>query len=153
MTPTHTHTGNFKLWKSLHYSWHLNAFAAPQAAISMWSFSCSSEGEFKVPYYRKRDGARGPPSSQLKWEGTTFRLWQLLMTGVELQIKMRGWHVFMMSIHRFQEVLGCATETHYVRCIMGLQSPGWQEKVIGWCDSESRCNWLTSEVQLKAARL
>lgn len=37
--------------------------------------------------------------------------------------------------------------------LMGLQNPGWQGKVIGWYDFESSCNWLTSEVQLRAARL
>lgn len=37
----------------------------------------------------------------------------------------------MMSPHRFLEVLGCARQTHYLRCIMGLHHPRWQEKVDG----------------------
>lgn len=40
--------------------------SAPQAAVLVLSLSCSSEGEFKVPYYHERDSTQVQPSPQLE---------------------------------------------------------------------------------------
>lgn len=148
---------NVKLWNSLHYySRHLKVYAAPRAAISVLSLSCSSEGEFKVPYYREREGAQGHASPQLELKGTTFRLWQLLITGFELEEKIEG----VMCFHDVNSQIpgsACVCQANPLyemyNWLMGLQKTGWQGKVIGWYDFESSCNWLTSEVQLRSSRL